>query len=126
MKKAPIRAATCAALDSNFRMRHGAALYKGGKVYKTSFNQPGFSSFGARFREIKHFASCHAELVLILNVDAKVTKGADVYVARLSSEGKLANSKPCSMCENALRYCGIRRVFYSNNDQTWSCMYLGN
>ena len=102
--------------QSNYgKFRHGAVLVKGNSVRSVSCNKHRHCSFGARFRK-EGFgeATLHAELGEILGMDRSVTQGADVYVARINKEGEARISKPCSMCEAAMRHVGVRRVYYTN------------
>ena len=97
--------------------RHGAILVRGNSVLNASCNKNAYSRFGERFRKRdKGDATHHAELGCILGLDRSVTRGADVYVVRVGRSGNLLLSKPCDMCEAALRHVGVRRVYYSLND----------
>lgn len=104
--------------QSNYgKFRHGAVLVKGSSVRSVSCNKHRHCSFGARFRKEGYGdATLHAELGAILGMDRSVTQGADVYVARINKEGKARISKPCSMCESAMRHVGVRRVYYTNEN----------
>jgi deoxycytidylate deaminase len=96
--------------------RHGAVLVKGSTVVNASCNKGGFNSFGARFRKKEYgSATLHAELGAILNVERSNTEGATIYVVRVNKRGQQRLSKPCHMCESAMKYCGIKRVVYSTN-----------
>lgn len=101
--------------DSNYgKFRHGAVLVKRGKVVNTSYNKNNTCSFGKRFRcPEKGRATLHAELGVILNIGKERTEGSDIYVVRVNSDGIFRNSKPCSMCEEAMRFVGVKRVYYS-------------
>ena len=97
--------------------RPGAILVRGNSVLNASCNKNAYSRFGERFRRRdKGDATHHAELGCILGLDRSVTRGADVYVVRVGRSGNLLLSKPCDMCEAALRHVGVRRVYYSLND----------
>jgi len=50
----------------------------------------------------------------ILGMARSTTRGSDVYVARINREGEARISKPCPMCEAAMRHVGVRRVYYTN------------
>lgn len=52
------------------------------------------------------------------------TFNSDIYVVRVNSEGKYRNSKPCEMCQEAMRFCGVNRVFYSTEFGTFEVMKL--
>jgi len=103
--------------QSDFVQKHGAVLSKGSTVITTAFNKNKFNSFAMRFRKDnpKH-ATIHAELGAILNVDRKSTEGATVYVVRTNKQQNCRLSKPCQMCEAAMRWVGIKKVIYSTND----------
>jgi tRNA(Arg) A34 adenosine deaminase TadA len=100
--------------------RHGAVLARGSRVVNVSHNKNSFCSFGRRFRnsEIQHgHATLHAEIGCILGLDRSKTEGADVYVARVGKRGNLKMSKPCPMCEAALRHVGVKRVIFTVNNK---------
>jgi hypothetical protein len=48
----------------------------------------------------------------------KITGGGssklNILVVRITADGELADSCPCSMCINLMRIYGINRVYYSN------------
>jgi deoxycytidylate deaminase len=94
--------------------KHGAVLVKGGSVINTSCNKNRLVSFGARFcTEHDGIATLHAELGAILGLERTVTEGATLYVARIGKDGGYRLSKPCSMCTAAMQHVGIKRVFWS-------------
>ena len=97
------------------KFRHGAVLVKGNSVRSISCNKHRHCSFGARFRKEGYGeATLHAELGAILGMDRSTTQGSTVYVARINKEGEARISKPCPMCEAAMRHVGVRRVYYTN------------
>ena len=105
--------------------RHGAVLVKGSSVLNVSINKNSHARLGKRFRKrgCGH-ATHHAELGCILGLDRTTTRGADLYVVRIGKAGELRLSKPCEMCEAVLRHVGVRRVFYSINEQKLGCVKL--
>lgn len=67
----------------------------------------------------------HAEVRAVLNKPRSATEGCDIYVVRLSSDGKsLRMAKPCAMCQEVLKRAGIRRVFYSTNGSEINSLHL--
>ena len=100
---------------------HGAVLVRGASVINVSENKNSFCSFGRRFRngeiQLGH-ATVHAELGSILGIERRKTEGAEVYVARVSKSGALKMSKPCPMCEAALRHVGIKRVVFTIDEKS--------
>jgi deoxycytidylate deaminase len=53
----------------------------------------------------------------ILGIDRRKTEGSEVYVARVGKRGNLKMSKPCPMCESAMRHVGVKRVVYTINEK---------
>jgi len=99
------------------KFRHGAVLVKGSSVRSASCNKHRHCSFGARFRKEGHGeATLHAELGAILGMARTTTQGSTIYVARINKEGEARISKPCPMCEAAMRHVGVRRVYYTNEE----------
>ena len=104
---------------------HGAVLVRGGNVINAAHNKWSYSSFGKRFRERdKGISTLHAELAAVLNLDRSITQGTDIYVFRVNRAGDFKMSKPCSMCETALKHVGIKRIYYTTNDGTIECYKL--
>mgnify|MGYP000296549838 FL=1 len=98
---------------------HGAVLVKGGSVINASYNKDNSCSFGSRFRDPdRGRATLHAELGCILNLDKSVTQGATIYVVRVGKRGDFKMSKPCPMCNGALKHVGIKKVFYTSDEGT--------
>lgn len=94
--------------------KHGAILVKGKSVRNTCCNKANYCSFGHRFRMKEYgIATVHAEIGAILGVDRTVTEGATLYVARVGKINDFRLSKPCHMCQAAMRHVGIKKVVYS-------------
>ena len=98
---------------------HGAVLVRGSSVINVSTNKNNFCSFGDRFRKCFQpgHSTVHAELGSILGIERTKTTGAEVYVARIGKKGDFKMSKPCPMCESALRHVGIKRVIFTINEE---------
>ena len=117
-------AAKAAEQSGHDTFRHGAALIKGGSILNVSANSDNHSSFGQRFRSSPGPATHHAELACILGIDKSSTTGATVYVARINKNGKWRMSKPCSMCHEAMKFAGIKKVVYTISDNEWGVYKL--
>ena len=108
------------ALQSDFPdYRHGAVLIKGNSIRNSTYNKDNFCSFGQRFqKDHTGRTTVHAELGVILGLDRSITSGAIVYVARVGKiDEEYRMSKPCQMCNAAMKYVGIKRVVYTINDK---------
>lgn len=106
-----IRLATNVALGSDCEFHHGAVLFDGGRVLNVSANKPSYNKFAARFK--RNFPTLHAEIGAVLGMSKAMTNGAEVLVVRVNKRGQIMFSKPCKMCQAVLRFCGVRRVFYT-------------
>ena len=120
------RLAKKSALKSTYgKIRHGAVLYSAGRALKESCNKINFSSFGTRFRSPhRGIATTHAEIGAILGMPKELTSGADIFVVRLGKNGEFKLSKPCDMCFKALRFVGIKRVFYTVEENEFEILNL--
>ena len=112
-----------AAMESTYgKLRHGAVIVKGGSVVSFGFNKSNHCQFGQRFRHMdKGPATQHAEISAILGLPRSATQGADAYVVRINNDCDWRMSKPCPMCEQALRFVGIKRVFYTVDGSHYDC-----
>lgn len=107
------------------KFSHGAILSRYGNVLNASHNKDKTCSFGSRFRcRDKGRATLHAELGAILNMPRDSTEGSDIYVVRVNRLGELRNSKPCPMCYQAMKFVGIKRVFYSTSEGHYEMMKI--
>ena len=105
--------------SSSEEYRHGAVLVKGSAIINISPNKNNFCSFGTRFRtEQAGIATLHAELGCILGIDRSITDGARVYVCRVGKNGDFRLSKPCPMCTAAMTHVGIKRVYWTLDNET--------
>jgi len=96
-------------------IKHGAVLIRGGSIINMACNKSNFCSFGKRFRKTgEGLSTLHAELACILNLDRSTTSGASIYVVRVGNDDEFKMSRPCSMCDAALRHVGVKRVNYTN------------
>jgi tRNA(Arg) A34 adenosine deaminase TadA len=98
--------------------RHGASLFRGKVPTSTGYN----SSRGVGW--LTGAYSCHAEIAAMNGVDREVLDGADMMVVRTLRNGDIAMSKPCNNCEAALSRAGVRRVYFSIDNETIGVMRL--
>lgn len=97
------------ALLSKHRYKHGAIIFKQGKILSTGHNRTerGFSGFPDYWQ-----GSLHAEVAAIINARTDV-RGCSIMVARHNS----GNSKPCRACLAAIKAAGIKKLFYTENGE---------
>lgn len=94
------------------RRKHGAVVVKGGRVVGTGFNKFRNCPTIVDPSHIKTHCSRHAEEVAIREAGEN-SKGAILYVARISKHGFTRNSKPCFICSELINKSGIKRVVYT-------------
>lgn len=102
------------ALRSEHNFRHGAVVVKNGKVIASARNQ--YCSFDKINSFKTRIWSIHAEMNALQGLPRPLTRGADIYVVRVSRENnELRNSMPCDICSILIRKAGIRNVYYSTD-----------
>jgi deoxycytidylate deaminase len=92
-----------AASRSGQYQRHGAVVVHNGKVVSSGFNKSTGRHPGMH--------TLHAEMAAIKMCNNPTD--SHVYVVRVNSQGKLANSRPCVRCHNFMIKRGISRVWWS-------------
>lgn len=115
-----------ASMSEYGKFRHGAVLVRHGAIMSAGLNKDKPCSFGGRFRPKEMGdATVHAELAAILNVPRSQTENSDIYVVRVGANNEdLRNSKPCRMCQAALKFVGVKRIFYSTENGDFEVMKL--
>lgn len=101
------------ALQSTERHKHGAILYKSGRVLSVGINSARnmHPSMEIEFSGYTY----HAEIAAMRATGWHNLEGATLYVVRAQPRlNQFRNSKPCRDCEQALMSNGIKRVVYSS------------
>jgi deoxycytidylate deaminase len=114
-----------ASLSQGCKGQHGAVLVRGGAIIKQGYNKPSYRAFTDRFR-VMVGKLLHAEMDCVLNLPRGLTEGSDIYVVRLSKAGDLVLSYPCRQCVAGLKFVGIRRVYFSVDNETIGMIKLQN
>ena len=109
-----------AALCSEHSFRHGAVLFRRGKVIKAGFNEDRpvrwalSSSMHYDNRKVCQHRM-HAEISSMHNVRGHLSKGASIFVVRINAKGEYANSLPCSYCQKTMKRKGIKRCYFTTD-----------
>lgn len=109
-------AAIAIAKSANAEGYHfGAIVFNGKSVVsagwcqcKTHPKQARFMKYAAPYKKNNSFL--HAEMHAIVSAKTNID-GCDIIVARWANN-KLKSSHPCNPCWQAIKYAGIRRVWY--------------
>ena len=93
--------------------KHAAVLIYNGKPIEWSINKIiGNKTYHAEYAVINKYLSTRRKRTIIRKKNIKI------LVIRIGgyNKNKLINSKPCSYCIKYLRFIGIKKIYYSNND----------
>lgn len=111
------------AMKSTMTHQHGCVLVLNGEIIAEGFNHVSTHMY--------HRFSVHSEVDALQKAKRYRHQLADaeMYVVRIAS-GKfdhcLKYSKPCSGCQTAILKYGVKKVYYSTNDefeQVWKTVY---
>jgi len=110
--------------SKHFRMAKEVAI-KGSNVHRHRIGALGVRSDGAIVKSPNlpnrlPEPQAHAES----RVCKKMDWGGVIYVVRVLRNGKTAIAKPCASCMAAMRNSGVRRCFYSINDNSYGIIEL--
>lgn len=104
---------------SEHNFKHGAVIRKAGKTIAVginhTINDPAMLGDALALTN----AAVHAE-VAALNACRKVDlNGAVIYIARVNKRDEPRMSKPCIRCQKALKERGVKKVYYTvENEMT--------
>jgi deoxycytidylate deaminase len=100
---------------SNIKHKLAAFIIKGGTIRATGYNKRSFDG------------SIHAEIDAIrkMRFQKGGSQGCDLYVYRFHADGGYALAKPCVPCMEKIIEVGIKRVFYSDNDNEMRMINIG-
>lgn len=108
--KSMISAALRLAEQSDANQRHGAIVYRSGRVLGTGTNyMRNIPDYQIPYEDI----SVHAEIAAAKRVSPEALRGATVYIARRGKCDVHAMSHPCPSCYEALKKMGVKRIVYS-------------
>jgi tRNA(Arg) A34 adenosine deaminase TadA len=104
----------------------GAACEYKGAMIGTAANSNKTSPLQARYNVYRYSddttaAKVHAEIVLLQKIRWKFGDSIDwskvhIYTYREYKDGRLANSRPCLACLEAMRRQGIKKFAYTTED----------
>jgi len=107
----------------------GAVLVRGGNVISTGTNKrktdPIVQRLSRELREKKPFRRCtHAELDCVAHLSEDITRGAVLYVARITKNLCAANAEPCPICKRQLAIVGVRKAHFTISHNTEGVIYF--
>lgn len=96
----------------------GCVIVKRNRIIGLGFNQ-----IKTHTKSNNEFKMLHAEISALLGISYEDLDGCDVYIYREHKNSIRAMAKPCSACEQALKMAGIKRVFFTIEDD-YGCLDL--
>lgn len=113
-----------------------AIIVRGGSVISVGFNKRATNGFVEHYTDLAKgqrdwCMSTHAEMDAVLQARQKTDlRGAKIYVIRKRQDikkfGTLGIAKPCEICQHVLYNYGIRRAYFSIDDETFGVMKIVN
>jgi len=116
-----LAAKIAASLDNGLRSQHCALIVRKNRVLSIGVNQ---RKTHPKMRRLawgknRHRNFLHAEISALIGASPEALKNATLYVARVTRAGNLANSKPCSLCRQAILSTKIKHVVFTINNRTY-------
>ena len=105
-----------------------AVIVSGGRVLSVGYNSRSNTGLQNRFKTNKFCNSIHAEVDSILNVRRKIDlTNSKIYVVRrlrtdTAEKHNVGLAKPCSMCQAILYNYGIKRAYYTIDNNSFGVM----
>jgi deoxycytidylate deaminase len=97
---------------SQFKYRLGAVIFSGKNLVSAGFNKAKSHPIIKTWK----FGTIHAEIDALLKLPQNLPRNMEILVVRLLSDGSLAMSKPCQMCQQNLIDYGIIRMTWSTTE----------
>lgn len=125
--------------SDHHKFRVGCVLeYKGhiiGRGHNSSKTHPLQKEYN-RFREFNYSnnytpESIHAEVAAICSVSYPVGINVKwskvrIYVCRVRKDGRTACSRPCKACMGCIKSLGIRKIFFTEDDNSYGYIEVRN
>jgi tRNA(Arg) A34 adenosine deaminase TadA len=97
--------------------KHAACIVHKGKIIAIGRNKRKSHPTQAKYSKNKESIYLHAELDAIIRAvnrfGTEVIKESDIYVLRLTRNGKHGHSKPCAGCAKAIDAFGLKGVYWT-------------
>jgi len=102
-----------------------ALIVSGGNILSIGFNQSRTHGYIEVIKKNK-WTNLHAEIDAILKARRKIDlRGSKMFIVRLIEKNThFAIARPCEMCQRAIKSYGIKKVYYSIDDDTYAIMKI--
>ena len=99
------------AAQSTCKQKHGAVIYKGGRVLAVGINSTRNQHPTMEIEAVNY--TYHAEIAAIRAAGRESVKDSTLYIARINRRGNPVYSGPCEECMNRVFSTGIKRVVFT-------------
>lgn len=108
------KAAICATKSNVKNQRHGCVIVKDGEIVSEGFNH--------HTDHFEHKFTIHAEVDALFKLKKSkyVASDCELYVVRIGTDSMkkpLKYSRPCCDCTKAILKAGIKKVYFSTDDE---------
>lgn len=113
-----------------------AILVRGGSVISTGYNKRNTNAFVEHYTDLAKgqrdwCMSTHAEMDAVLQARGKTDlRGSKIYVVRIKQNtekyGTFGMAQPCEICKHVLYNYGIKKAYYTIDDNTYGVMKITN
>lgn len=111
--------------DTRLSTYHCAVIVSGGRVISIGRNKYKYHEVMDAFSHSNFTCTIHAEADAVIKARGKVDlTGCKIYVARLGKNGKIGLSAPCKVCTAILQAYGIKKAFYTVDENTYAVTKL--
>jgi pyrimidine deaminase RibD-like protein len=122
--------------DDSINFNLCAVVIRGGNILSVGFNKRATNGFVEHYTDKIRGArrgyalSTHAEMDAVSSARTKVDlRGCKIFVARINLFGdknNLGMARPCQICQNILYSYGIRRAFYTIDNNNYGVMRIAS
>ena len=126
IKEGVIEYVRAIALSSLSRRKVGCVLLKKGRIVVAATNVEGkthpLQTRLANMVGEPYRVSLHAEIRALIK---NKRNGCDtLLVCRVNKRGEFMMSKPCQVCQQAIRESGVKNVYYTTEGGSWQSLEL--
>ena len=102
-----------------------ALIVLGGNILSIGFNKSRHHGYVEVIKQ-NEWTNLHAEIDAILKARRKIDlRGSKMFIVRMiSDDTQYAIARPCETCQIALKSYGIKKVYYSIDDETYAVMKI--
>lgn len=118
LPKGAIDLATSQALKSPMLHKHGAVIFKNGKILGAGYNFP------ITLNKNSRAVSIHSEKDCMKGLRGDQIHGANILAIRVTQSGQLSHGAPCAGCTKLMKRKGIKRAFWFDHNGNLNSTYL--